>query len=931
MHRKWKWAGARWWKFDFHTHTPQSNDYGKGPAQEALKKYTPKEWLLDYMHEGFDGVVVTDHNTGAWIDRLKEALNELKEEKHPDFHMLYLFPGVEISVNSGIHVLAILPLDKKSADIDTLLGAVGFMGDKGKTTSVTTKSPVEVIDIIRDSGGIAVPAHVDKENGLFEQLSGQPLKQLLKHKDIIAMELFDQNVQKPQLYIDHKLNWTEILGSDAHHPSGTKSPQSRFPGSHFTWVKMGEPNLEGLRLALLDGPLSIKRSDSFTGSPNEYEHPVIGSMAVKNARYMGRGGTFTCEFNPWLNTIIGGRGTGKSTLLEFLRITLRRDKELPLALQDDFKKYSLKYNSSADEGLLTGDAEFITDYRKINAKFLIQWCVDGGEEPIREEKEDGSLQAAAGDITERFSVRIYSQKQIFELAKRPQALLKIIDDDPAVKFRQWEENWNALQGRFLTLKAQVREIEASLKDEPRLMGELDDIRRKIATFEQTGHAEVRKNYQRRQRQRRALENWEESWTGSGDKIRELAETIMPVDIDPSLFDPGQDVDDRACLEDIRDVHAKINSIAGRLKDAASDIDQMGRDWKKTKDNATWNRTIHKALDKYEQLVRQLENIGIKEGAGEYGRLVQQRQALEEQLMALESKRKNLASLQIQADDRLTEMKSLRKELTVLRENFLDAVLENNPYVRINVIPYGDKESVENEFRKIINREQSGFEKDIGTPEGEEGMLAELYKCCPSETLSAGKTFEEKLDELKTSIAKIRKGDESFVRDRRFAAYIRDLPPDNLDRLDCWFPGDSLEVEYSEGKGTGFKSVKQGSPGQKTAALLAFILSYGQEPLILDQPEDDLDNHLIYDLIVTQLRKIKQKRQVIVVTHNANIVVNGDAENVIALDVRGGQTQIICQGSLQEKKVRDEICRVMEGGKEAFDLRYKRIGAGGANV
>lgn len=92
-----------------------------------------------------------------------------------------------------------------------------------------------------------------------------------------------------------------------------------------------------------------------------------------------------------------------------------------------------------------------------------------------------------------------------------------------------------------------------------------------------------------------------------------------------------------------------------------------------------------------------------------------------------------------------------------------------------------------------------------------------------------------------------------------------------------------------------------------------------------------DNHLIYNLIVTQLRKIKRKRQVIVVTHNANIVVNGDAANVIALDVRGGQTRINCRGILQDKEVRDEICRVMEGGKEAFDLRYKRIGAGGDNV
>ena len=99
---------------------------------------------------------------------------------------------------------------------------------------------------------------------------------------------------------------------------------------------------------------------------------------------------------------------------------------------------------------------------------------------------------------------------------------------------------------------------------------------------------------------------------------------------------------------------------------------------------------------------------------------------------------------------------------------------------------------------------------------------------------------------------------------------------------------------------------------------------GEPWIILDQPEDDLDNRLIYDLIVRQLRNIKSKRQVIVVTHNANIVVNGDAEFVLALDSAGGQTQQVASGSLQDAGLRSEICKIMEGGREAFHRRYRRI-------
>jgi len=133
------------------------------------------------------------------------------------------------------------------------------------------------------------------------------------------------------------------------------------------------------------------------------------------------------------------------------------------------------------------------------------------------------------------------------------------------------------------------------------------------------------------------------------------------------------------------------------------------------------------------------------------------------------------------------------------------------------------------------------------------------------------------------------------------------------------------VKYSvSSDGRDMRSIQEGSPGQKTAALLAFLLSYGEEPLILDQPEDDLDNHLIYELIVKQLRGIKASRQLIVVTHNPNIVVNGDAELVVALHIRRGQTHPEAEGSLQDEEVRETICNVMEGGRDAFERRYRRI-------
>ena len=87
---------------------------------------------------------------------------------------------------------------------------------------------------------------------------------------------------------------------------------------------------------------------------------------------------------------------------------------------------------------------------------------------------------------------------------------------------------------------------------------------------------------------------------------------------------------------------------------------------------------------------------------------------------------------------------------------------------------------------------------------------------------------------------------------------------------------------------------------------------------------NLDNHLIYGLVVQQIRSNKQRRQLIIVTHNPNIVVNSDAELIHVLDFNN-QCYVKQTGSLQEQDMRQEVCQVMEGGAEAFERRYQRLG------
>jgi energy-coupling factor transporter ATP-binding protein EcfA2 len=919
---EWKWNGARWWKLDIHSHTPVSDDYGKGVDQAALKARTPKEWLLDYMRAGIDCVAITDHNSGAWIDRLKQALEDLNAEKHADFRPVHLFPGAEISVNGGIHILAILGCEKTTSDIDSLLGAVGFTGIKGLSDAVTTRSLVEVVDAIVSAGGIAIPAHVEERNGFFKQ-TGTTLQQALDCGDIFAMELADVTYQKPQSYIDRKLIWTELIGSDAHHPSG--DPGRKFPGSRFTWIKMGSPGIQGLRLALLDGSLSVLRSDVATGNPNEHAAMVIESINIAQARYMGRPDSFNMELNPWLNAVIGGRGTGKSTLVELIRLGLRREDELPEALKDEFEKYGQIYSSRESSGLLTNDAAIKAIYRKNGTRFRIQWCPDGSVDPIQEEN-GGDWKRAEGDIRQRFPVRMYSQKQIFQLAKTPLALLKIVDDAPEVNYRSLKEQWMIEETRFLSLSAKAREIEAGMSEESRLRGELDDVKRKLSIFEQAGNTNVLKDFQRRRRQKQAVVAWEKSWDGAGAGLRRVAADIVPDLLEESAFDTDAP-EDKQLREDASVTRDILDGIRRALEILASMADRVLTEWGGRKDGSAWKNSVKTSTQAYQELQQRLS----KEGAGDpaaYGEFVQHRQTIEQRLKYLEDRKNQITELRTQVVTSLSQLLEIRRKITESRKTFLDKILSENQYVRIQVVPYSARETVEAEFREILQREGGGFEKDIGAPDGE-GLLGGIYM-----KDFGPEDIERSINEIKKKVRRIALNQHQpmDVADQRFAKHIAKLQPETLDRLDLWFPEDSLNVQYStSGDRQSFRPIQEGSPGQKTAAILAFLLSYGEEPLILDQPEDDLDNHLIYDLIVTQLREVKQRRQIIVVTHNANIVVNGDAELVVALTTQSGQTKVECAGSLQNKIVRDTICSVMEGGHKAFEQRYRRIALGGRHV
>ena len=884
-----KFAGARWWKFDFHAHTPESHDFMQGFPQHIKDEVTTEVWLRRFMEEKIDCVAITDHNSGGWIDKLREKYDELDVNRPVWFRQLYLFPGVEISASGNVHILAIFGQEKGGSDISILLDAVNYTGEKGKSDEVTAKSATEVISEISKREGIAIPAHVDNDKGLFRVLRGATLGKVLENSNIFTMELLDSKFQKPQMYVDKKKKWAEVRGSDTHFRNYACQSSNKDGFGTFTWIKMDKPSIEGLWLALRDGTASVSRNMS--DDPNKHADSVIEKLAVRQAKYMGRSAPLCCQFSPFLNAIIGGRGTGKSTMLEFMRLVLRREEDLPDALAQE----SQKYYSVGGDNLLIGESQISLIYKKGTVRYRLNWSTKTDLPPL-EVHEDSGWKVAPGEIRSFFPVRIYSQKQIFELAGRPRALLKIIDEAPEVEATIIEERTKELANRYKQIEQKILDLGDKIDQENRLEGESNYLSIQIEQIEESGHQEILQSFRKRQQQLNEIENLEKNWHETVRRLGELQDVVAPADFEAQHFDGFADI-----LQSIEETNETWRSIGKGLGDLVQEAKEIIADWQADIESAAWMRSLKADIEEYERLRIELAQQGID--PDEYPALLVQHRSLRRELQLVGEYRSNRGKLEIEKQEVFAQIRELRRKLSEKRAEFLTDVLrKSTSLVNIEVRSFGeDWDDVEEEIRSILQCGER-YIRDFD-------HLKDVYH-------SNG---DRKVEVLKEFINKIRSGEIS-ARDGRFARHVRSLPQESLSDLNLWFPGDNLRITF----GPKNQPIEQGSPGQKTAALLAFILSYGSEPLLLDQPEDDLDNELIYELIVQQLRETKSRRQVIVVTHNANIVVNGDAEMVFPLEVAGGETHVRRAASIQDKHVRQTICDILEGGQQAFEQRYRRI-------
>jgi energy-coupling factor transporter ATP-binding protein EcfA2 len=936
---------TRWWKCDLQVATPGARDF-RGPSDppwtledEASRAAAAGRYMERVRAAGVEVVALADHNDTSWIATMTAA---------GDAAGVVVFPGVEVTTASGadgIHLIIIGERGHTTADFEDVLSRVcGFGGDHPRfdpargTPASAPHTLTQILDELPEDY-LAIAPHAFNDNGIVSEntIKGDLRWKALHHERLGAIDVgdvrgFANSASWHSRFARRELDNFPCLPRLAFVSTSDAYALDSF-GQRFTWIRMAEPTLEALRQAFLDHEVRIVcdwDEDHPAGpSPNDVGHAWVGRVTM--------GGLSTAkepveiELDPRLTVIIGGRGSGKSSVVAVLRLLYGDVEGLPSQAQAEFKELCTA---------VFADAELEAEHHLAHSGECqtASWTLRDGPRTVRAEAE-----GAAAAITQTdFKVRVINQKELFERAAHssddPSAtsrnLLVLVDNALATGSAgpggpaAFEDSLDEAQTAWISAaRAHQSELEATAQRDV-VAARVDELRRQVAAFDNPES----KTRRERNDLRIAQHNWLEA---TAVELREGVAALQQ-DLDRCLpaSVPGPPVDEDPTSEAERDltkvrdqlaalriqvrtaVTAALDAAAHGVAHLPSELE--GRPWKQAIDEAVADARAYRD---------ELAELGVD--PAEYERV---RTRLAEEVAALEridQRLDRLPELAAAAHSAWGVVEGLLEGRRKRRGALLTEVAERSELLRFALTPRADVTQWCRRVRDLLNLRADGFLDDVPAlgrwlwgphPESEQHRRHEQWRraCVTGDLVELGGEATMRIP-WQQRIASL---------DPILRARLGSEIADDVVAMEFLREGGDLAVEGD------WKPLTAGSPGQRSAAMLSFVMHHGVDPLVLDQPEDDLDTEWITQLVVRQLRTSRWTRQLVVVTHNANIPVNADAERVIVLEnhdggIRVRQTTasnsetVVHVGALEQPHVRRDIQQIMEGGVAAFVRREKR--------
>jgi predicted ATPase len=836
------------------------------------------------LENGIEVIAVTDHY------RVKDSAGLVKAAQDVG---IFAFKGFEAVTKDGVHFLCLFDPDKADGVLERYIGECGVHDDR-VLSPTGDKDCHELFEAAKRWEAICVAAHAAADGGgLLKKLSGQTRIKVWKSPALLACALPGPANESPESVRQILLNKDPEHNRDRAiaiiNAQDVNSPEDLKLSGSSCFIKMSQVSVEALRQAFLD-PVSRVRLNS---APQAEPHAEFVAIAWEGGFLRDS----AVHFNENLNVLVGGRGTGKSTTIESLRYVLGLE-----PLGDDARK---AHQGVLREVLKSGTkvSLLVRSHKPSPRCYTIERTVPNP--PVVKDETGIVLTLNPREVMP--GVEIFGQHEISELTKSGEKLTllleRFIDRDPSDAGRKSKLRLDLERSR-----SRVGEVKREIKAIDERLAALPSLEETLKRFQEAGLEARLREKSLLIREERLLSVISERFSPLRTLREELAGSL-PLDTAFLAKKALEGLPNADVLSEAESIFARLSvalqSLASQfeaaLRAADSELTVMRQRWEERRKGVEAT---------YEKLLRELQKskidgeefIRLRRQIEELRPLRERRDSLKHELATHEGHRRQL--LDDWENAKAAEFRRIEQAAKKVTRKLKDRV-------KVEVTMSGNREPLE----RLLRDEVGG------------NLTAALDRLRDRPDLS-----------LPDFALRCREGKDALTRQYG-------LPPGAAERIAQAGPAlfmliEELELPATtrielntaiEGTPPTWQLLEHLSTGQKATAVLLLLLLESDAPLVVDQPEDDLDNRFITEGVVPIMRDEKRRRQFVFSTHNANIPVLGDAELILGLGASGegkeGQAMILPKymGSIDGQPVRELVEEILEGGQAAFEMRRLKYG------
>jgi len=853
--------GSTWLRVDFHLHTNAAKEFNKSGYEENdfCRSYVEK-----LVEQQIQIGVITNHNKFDLPEFKELRKNALKEE-------IYLIPGVEFSATDGakgIHVLIAFNdnwiYNKQNTNyIEQFINAafIGIPNPDIPPYPNSKYSMSETYDMLCEfkKDFLFVLAHIDDSSGMFNELKGRNLE------SFVNSEAFNRKVLGLQKSRDNDyLNKLNFLLKDKQLTPALVEGTDYAKGGIDSLGKGNEINGVTQKTYLKLGAYNFEaikyalldKKFRVSKSPPKSTNGYIKSITINGKKFNG-----TINFNHAMNNLIGIRGGGKSSILEIVRYGL--DIELSEKEHTDYDYKNKLLNAILGSGG-TIRCELIDN--KGN-QFITEKTLGDTHSNVFNAENELQPGLKPNHIVQK--PIYYGQKDLSNIGddlSNENLIGKLVGD----KLLETKDKIEEKKQQILSLLNHIENNNVKLARKKDYEEKLADLKHKIQIFKEH---KIDKKLDKQIRFDKDL-NFVARVVKFEDKVIEALKEFN---------------------EEYKDDFATFHNYEAKVNGNKKDIEAVA---KSLLEFETIFNTLSKSIEELIKKNTALRTLGKR--LKEKFKVTKDLDIKETQLSELDKLSKKKKELSQKLSEALETIRKLWHTEFTLTQNEIEKVNNEQPIIKENgnevktlEILLGFREN-KKAFKSYLKENFTG----TGLTNRTYVSLTEHYP----DLISLYYDLDKKESELKNILT-----DTQLLS---FRTYFKS----NLGAFLTYRTPDKLDILY---KG---RPINEHSLGQRASALIIFLLTLKDSDLIIiDQPEDDLDNQTIYNDVIKVLKDLKNNSQFIFATHNPNIPVLGDCEQIITCRYNDEKIEIE-QGSVDSEQSRKDIVNIMEGGKEAFDNR-----------